>query len=279
MSSIISTYFVTVSTAQQGATSQPTVVADNEYQVGAVMYMQKAAEFRALSYQAFNVAKIYLDADFDKKNLKQLPKAELKMPRAVVVDVDETVLDNSQNTAYLIKNRMPYSPAIWTDWVKMKKAKPMPGAVDFLNYAKNKGVRIFYVTNRNTAEKEGTIGNLKDSGFPDVSEETVMVKTTDSGKEIRRGMISKDYRIVLLMGDNLNDLSELFEKSTNVKDQKATVAERLTETDKAREMFGRKYIVLPNAIYGAWEDALYNYDRNLSEAEKAQKRQSSIESY
>ena len=87
--SIVSTYFVTVSTAQQGTTTAP-ATADNEYQVGAVLYMQKAAEYRAMAYQAFNLARWQLDADLDKKNAKKLPKAERIKPRAVMVDIDET---------------------------------------------------------------------------------------------------------------------------------------------------------------------------------------------
>ena len=93
--------------------------------------MQKAAEYRALTYQAFNIARMQLDADFDKKNLKKLPKAERKMPRAVVVDIDETVLDNSPAQASNIKNRLPFDLKNWYAWGEMRKAKAIPGAVDF----------------------------------------------------------------------------------------------------------------------------------------------------
>ena len=268
-SSIISTYFVTVSTAQQGTQPQP-LVADNEYQVGAILFMQKAAEFRALCYQAFNLAQMNLDADFDKKNMKKLPKAQRKMTRAVVVDIDETVLDNSPHQAELVKNRMPFTPSIWTAWVKRRMAKPIPGAVEFLKYANSKGIRVFYVSNRNEAEKQGTIDNLKAVGFPDVSGETVLIRTTESGKEARRQIISAKHRIVLLMGDNLNDLSNVFERKS--------VADRFGEVDKMREMFGRRFIVLPNAMYGDWESAIYEYGR-LSEIEKTAKRANALESY
>src|SRR6185369_10181038 len=88
--SVVSTYYVTVSMAQQ-STWPAAATADNEYQVGAVLYMQKAAEYRALAYQAYNIARWRLDADFEKKNLKTLPKVERKKPRAVMVDIDETV--------------------------------------------------------------------------------------------------------------------------------------------------------------------------------------------
>jgi 5'-nucleotidase (lipoprotein e(P4) family) len=182
-SSIVSTYFVTASTAQQGA--QP-ATADNEYQVAAILYMQKAGEYRALAYQAFNVARMQFDMDFEKKNLKKLPKAERKRALAVVVDVDETVLDNSPHQAEMVKNRMPFTNSVWTAWVNRRAAKPIAGAVEFLNYANQKGARIFYVTNRNEAEKQGTIDNLKQAGFPDVSDETVMVRATESSKEARR---------------------------------------------------------------------------------------------
>ena len=270
LSSVVSTYFITVSTAQQGATTQQSIVADNEYQVGAILFMQKAAEFRALCYQAFNVAQMNLDADFDKKNVKKLPKAERKMTRAVVVDIDETVLDNSPHQAELIKNRMPFTPAVWTAWVNRREAKPIPGAVEFLKYANSKGVRVFYVSNRNEAEKQGTIDNLKAAGFPDVSEETVLVRTTESGKEARRQIILAKHRIVLLMGDNLNDLSNVYERKN--------VADRFVEVDKTREQFGRRFIVLPNAMYGDWEGAIYEYGR-LNEVEKTAKRLAALESY
>jgi 5'-nucleotidase (lipoprotein e(P4) family) len=262
--SLVPTYFVTTSRAQQVAPE----IAVAEYQLGAVLYMQKAAEYRALAYQAFNLAKMNLDADFDKKNVKKLPKAERNKTRAVVVDVDETVLDNSPAQAAQIKNNQPFVQSTWTSWVNMRKAKAIPGALDFLNYAASKGVRIFYVTNRIEAEKAATIDNLKAAGFPDVSDETVVVRTAESGKEARRQAISQKNRIVLLIGDNLNDLSEVFERKS--------VADRLSEVDKTRQMFGGKFIVLPNAMYGDWESAIYEYQR-LTEAQKAQKRADALE--
>jgi 5'-nucleotidase (lipoprotein e(P4) family) len=131
-------------------------------------------------------------------------------------------------------------------------------------------VRVFYVTNRNEAEKQGTIDNLKAVGFPDVSVETVLVRGTESGKEARRQSISAKHRIVLLMGDNLNDLSSAFERKS--------VADRFSEVDRVKDLWGRKFIVLPNAMYGDWESAIYEYGR-LSEVEKTAKRANALESY
>ncbi len=269
LTSVISTYFATISTAQQG--TQPQVAtADNEYQVAAILFMQKAGEYRALTYQAFNLARWNLDADFDKKNVKKLPKIERKTPRAIVVDVDETVLDNSPQQAYNVKNRLPFDLKNWYAWGEMRSAKAIPGAVDFLNYANQKGVKVFYVSNRDEVQKQATIDNLKGAGFPDATDETVLLRQTESSKEARRQSISAKYRIVLLMGDNLDDLSNVFERKA--------VDDRFAEVDKAREFWGKKFIVLPNAMYGSWESAIYEYQR-LNDIQKAQKRAESLQSY
>lgn len=266
VSTIASAYFVIPSSAQQG--TQPAAVADLDYQVAAILYMQKAAEFRALSYQAFNIARMQLEADLEKKNLKKLPKAERKRPRAIVVDIDETVLDNSPAQAYSVKNRTAFNLKDWYAWGDMRKAKALPGSVEFLNYAVSKGVKIFYVSNRDEVQKQATIDNLKSVGFTDVSNDNVMLRTSGSGKEPRRSVVAQTHRIVLLMGDNLDDFSDVFERKS--------IADRFAEVDKARDLWGKRFIVLPNAMYGTWENAIYNYER-LTEEQKAERRANALE--
>jgi len=265
--SVSATYFVTVSTAQQAA---PTVqaTADNEYQAGATLWMQKAGEYRALAYQAFNLARWQLDADFDKKTVKKLPKIEQKKPRAVMVDIDETVLDNSPSQAYGIKNRLPFSPKDWYAWGEMRKAKAIPGAVDFVNYANAKGVKVFFVSNRDEVQKLATMDNLKNVGFSGVTADNVLLRNKDSSKEARRQIILQKYRIVFFMGDNLDDHSNVFERKS--------VADRFAEVDKAKDLFGKRYILLPNAMYGTWENAIYEY-KSLSDAQKTEKRVNALE--
>jgi 5'-nucleotidase (lipoprotein e(P4) family) len=235
--------------------------ADNEYQTGAVLWQQSAAEARALQYQAYALARLMLDRDLR-------VNARLKHPRAVVVDVDETVLDNSAPQAALVINRQAFTSAGWTDWCNRAKAPAISGAVEFLRYAAARHVRVFYVTNRRDAEKAGTITNLKQLGFPDVSDETVVVRTDVSSKEPRRQKISERYRIVLLCGDNLADFSNVFEGKTT--------EERAAAVDVARQKFGTQFIVLPNPMYGDWENAIYGYDSRLSEQEKAARRKAAL---
>ncbi|MEO6334351.1 MAG: 5'-nucleotidase, lipoprotein e(P4) family [Pyrinomonadaceae bacterium] len=250
-------------------TSQPALAPSLEYQLASVLYMQKSAEYRALCFQAFNVAHMRLDADLDKKNNKKLSKAERKMPRAIVVDIDETVLDNSPAQARGIKTNSPYNSKDWYAWSNMRKAKAVPGSVEFLNYAVSKGVKIFYISNRDEQnEKQATLENLKSVGFRDISSDNVMLRTTESTKEGRRKLVSDRYRIVILVGDNLDDFSEVFEKKP--------IADRFAVTVQMRESWGRNFIVLPNAMYGTWENAIYEYQR-LTEAQKAEKRAAALE--
>jgi 5'-nucleotidase (lipoprotein e(P4) family) len=239
----------------------------SEYQEGAILWTQTSGEVKALCYQAFTLARMMLERD-----LRQNRRS--RMRRAVVVDADETVLDNSRYQATLVKNGQAYSAQGWTEWVNRAEAAAIPGAVEFLRYAASRGVRVFYITNRKQVEKEATAANLKKLGFPGVSDETLLVRTDPDGssKEPRRRSVSARYRIVLLMGDNLNDFAEVFENSK-------TVQGRMAAVEQNRNQFGTRFIVLPNAMYGDWENAIYEYNFKLTETEKAAKRKSQLKTY
>ena len=241
--------------------------ANNEYQEGAILWTQTSGEMRALAYQAFNLARMVLDRDLRMRHRNRLRPA-------IIVDVDETIVDNSRYQATLLKNRQNHSSQRFTDWINRAEAAALPGAVEFLRYATSRGVRIFYITNRREIEKEGTAVNLKKLGFPEVNEQTLLVRTDpqSSSKELRRQSVYKKHRIVLLMGDNLNDFAEIFDKSK-------TVADRLAAAEQNKDKFGVRFIVLPNAMYGDWESAIYDYNFRLTEEEKSAKRKANLRTY
>lgn len=248
--------------------------ANLDYQVAAVLYQQKAAEYRALAYQAFNLARLRLDAD--KRNSKNLPKAERDRSRAIIVDIDETVLDNSPAQAQSIKTGRPFNMPDWYGWGKLEKAKAIAGAVEFLNYAVSNGVKVFYVSNRDEVQKPETMANLIKAGFRDVSSENVLLRQKDangrniSTKTPRRSFIAEKYRVVLVMGDNLDDFSDVFEHKS--------VADRFAETVRYKDDWGKLWIVLPNAMYGSWENAIYDHKPgDLTETQKAEKRAAALE--
>lgn len=246
----------------QEAARAPAPGPDNEYLVGSTLWSQTSGEARALSYQAYNLAHLLLDQDLRQNRRRR------QRPRAVIVDVDDTVLDNSPYQATIIRNRQSY-PLGWTEWINRAQAEALPGAVDFLKYAASRGVRVFYVTNRKPEEKAGTAQNLKKLGFPNVTDETLLVRPASgsTNKEERRRNIANRFRVVLLIGDNLNDFAELFENAK-------TVTARQAAADHMRAEFGTRFIMLPNPMYGDWESAVYDYNFKLSDAEKAAKRRS-----
>ena len=143
--------------------------AENEYQVGAILWTQSSGEKAALSYQAFALARMTLDRDLrlNRRN---------RMKRAIIVDVDETILDNSRYQGMLVQTHRAYASQTWTEWCNRAQATALPGAVEFLQYVNSRGVRVFYVTNRKDVEKEGTARNLKQVGFPDVTDETSRIQ-------------------------------------------------------------------------------------------------------
>ena len=252
-----------VASAQTTATASQTS-ADNEYQTAAVLWTQSSAEFRALAYQTFALARLRLD-----ENLRR------RAPRrgAVIVDADETVLDNSRFQAEMVLRGLPFEPQAWRAWCQRAEAGAVPGAVDFLNYAARRGVTVFYITNRRQAEKAGTVANLKKLGFPTVSEDTVMVREegTPSSKESRRQKVAARYRILLLVGDNLNDFSDHFSGKS--------IPDRAAQVDRERAEFGNRFIVVPNPMYGDWENAVYDNRSGLTDAEKKSFRQRALKGF
>lgn len=230
--------------------------------VMAVLWYQRSAECRALYYQAFNIAHDRLD---------QILATDTTGPKkAVVVDIDETVLNNSPWQGYSILNDAPF-PTGWNQWITSARAKPTPGAVDFLTYAVSRGVDVYYISNRKTDNLEPTIENLKKWNFPEADPNHILLKTITSDKTARRQLVEKTHKIVLMMGDNLGDFKQLFQgKSSN---------DRNILVDESSNQFGRRFIMLPNPMYGEWEGATYHYHYNRSAAEKAKDRLDALQSF
>lgn len=237
---------------------------NNEYQVGAILWTQSSAEYRALAYQTFILARLRLDQELRNRRIRSTK------PPAVIVDVDETVLDNSRFQAELILRGLPYIAQNWQAWCDRAEAGAVPGAVDFLNYAVRRGVRVFYITNRRQPEKAGTISNLTRLGFPGATQESVMIREqgTTSSKESRRDKVRLHYWIAMLVGDNLNDFNDnFFGKS---------IADRKAEVDRERSEFGTRFIVVPNPMYGDWENAINNDQSNLTEEQREANRRAAL---
>jgi 5'-nucleotidase (lipoprotein e(P4) family) len=222
---------------------------ESQVSIFPVLWQQTSAEYRALCYQAFNFATLRLN-EFPKKEIK---KGNL----AIITDLDETILDNSYVGAQLIKENKQMTDAEWNKWTAVSKTTAVPGAVAFLQEASKKGFTIFYVSNRDTTSVKSTLIDLKNLQLPNADASHCLFKSNTSSKEVRRTTIAKDYKVIMLLGDNLNDFKNTFEKKS--------IAERFTATDIEQEQWGKKFIVLPNATYGEWANALYDYTHKTDE--------------
>ncbi len=211
----------------------------------AVAYKETAAEYRALYYQGFNVAKMHVDAAL----AAQQPGDK---PLCIVTDVDDTIVLHPDYWATLIANgHDAFNDPIWDKHVANDQLTAAPGAVDFLNYCQSKGVEVFYVTSRDQGEGTYDIAlkNLKDLGFPYADTEHLTVLIDTSNKEVPQKKIAEDHNIVVFLGDSLND----FQRRYYVKD----VAERNALMDEDKDLFGTKFIIMPNPTDGHWIRAIF----------------------
>jgi len=210
----------------------------NDYFVNAAIYNYFTAEYKALAYQAFNSA----SAQIELLRLKNPKRTDM----AIVLDIDETLLDNSPYQAKLFEMHASYD-SLWNDWCNLKAARPVPGSLEFLNLADSLGFNIFYITNRKLKTVfEGTLENLKIAGFPQSDSTHLIMRTDTNSKEKRRQEVEKNYEIIMFVGDNIGDFYEDTDDFT----------EREKVLNSHRIEFGRKLIVLPNAMYGNWVNSL-----------------------
>jgi len=239
-------------------------IKESDELLNAVLWMQKSAEYKVNCLQAYSFAGKQLQTALEDENwtaaLEQTGDY-MQLPPAVILDVDETVLDNSAYEARLIRQGVNYSSESWTEWCKEERAEAIPGALGFCQQADKMGITVFYVTNRHERLKEETRRNLQKLGFPLESDmETIETRLESPDKGGRREVIALDYRILLLIGDNLGDFASGFTNApAETRDSLLTVYQ---------EYFGKKWISLPNPAYGDWESALYEYNYDLTDKQK-----------
>ena len=247
---IAAVFFVSCASASGTAEKAKQAAAKNEAdevllaEQGMLAYnwMQQSGEYRALAYQAFNAAKAAFDAAVPADGMK----------KAVVVDLDETMIDNSAEGAIRLLEHKEFDPSFWTRWCEAEQALATPGAVEFANYVNSHGGKMFYVSNRIVGpEYQPTINNLKALGFTGVDSTSVLLKDKVSQKTARFEQVEKaGYEIVVFIGDNLDDFRFTGETYRKLNDVRRSVV------DKYKSDFGVKYIVLPNPLYGNWEGGL-----------------------
>jgi 5'-nucleotidase (lipoprotein e(P4) family) len=247
--------------SQTPARPQSSTSAPHE-NLNAVLWVQTALEYEASALQAYRLAALQLDAALADRSWTAATEQKgdaSKLPPAVILDIDETVLDNSYYQARMIRDKTPYATATWDPWVMEMRATAIPGAREFTSYAEKKGVTVFYVTNRTANLEDATRKNLAAEHFPLMQGlDTVLTRGErpewrESAKGPRRAYVAASYRILMLVGDDLSDF---------VVDASGAPAERRQKAEPYHDWWGRRWIMLPNPTYGSWERAVVGNEQD-----------------
>ena len=248
--------------AQAPISETPPHKSERREMLMAVLWMQRAAEYRLSTLQVYRDATAKLlaakAAGTAAAEQENLPGYDA-LPSAIVLDIDETVLDNSRYQAWRLRVGSEFEPASWGAWIRSAQAGAVPGAVEFTQAAIRAGYRVIYISNRDCkqvrpapcADKMATIENLKRAGLPLQDADDVMFRGENEGwygKEARRLEVAKKYRIAMLIGDDLRDLMP----TTVVDDIRKPGGDARNQAHIAK--LGSRLFLIPNPAYGSWED-------------------------
>lgn len=262
-------------TTGQKPTAETATVAAQEG-LNAMVWVQSSAEAKIAARQAYFLATRQLDVALkDRKWSAAVEQGQKfgKLPPAIILDLDETVLDNSPFQARLVRDDALYSGAAWASWAEQADAKALPGAAEFLKYAASKGVQIFYISNRDVAQETATRRNLTRLSLPVQGPADHVLLAGEqpdwtNDKTTRRAFVAKSYRVLLLVGDDLNDF---------VSAKPMTLQQRLDLYQKYAPYWGQRWILLSNPLYGSWEGALFDYRHDLSRQEMLQRKYNALQ--
>jgi acid phosphatase len=252
--------------AISSAQAQSAPVPQNDL-LNATLWVSNSVEFKANAISMYQLAKIRLDEALADKTWSATGQTDAAdKPLAIIADMDETLLDNGGYESWLVKAGKDYSGKTYDAWTKAQAAKAVPGALDFYKYADSKGVKVFYVTNRDATQEADTRKNAEALGFPMGGNVDTFLMSKEqpdwtSKKGTRRDFVGKDYRVLLLLGDNWGDFSDDFG---------GTEAERLASLDKNMAHIGHDWIVIANPEYGSFESAPFGSDYKKSADERRQ---------
>ncbi|HRH39573.1 MAG TPA: HAD family acid phosphatase, partial [Flavobacteriales bacterium] len=217
----------------------------------AVLWQNTSAEAYRLYQQSYEYASWKLEAQLEtiEEEKQMVDSTEWdRRPLAIIVDIDETVLDNSPYQVSAVRNGKTFDAEAWKAWTDKASAKACPGARDFLLAARDGGYEVFYITNRDQCGRASTLKNLQDVGFPNADDLHLLLMDGTSDKTARRAQVASTHAVLLLVGDQLRDFDERF-KDRSVNNGKNVV-------DAMSDSLSQYFILLPNPMYGTYRDAI-----------------------
>jgi 5'-nucleotidase (lipoprotein e(P4) family) len=245
----------------------------------ATLWNQRSVEYKGNALTVYALAKIRLDQALADKNWTAAPNEQKgdyqNLPPAVLLDLDETAIDNSLYEVWLVKSNQTFSTKTWNEFCAAQVSRAIPGAVEFTRLADSKGVKVFYVSNRDAVTEADTRANMEKLGFPmggNVDTFLMQNEKPDwgSAKSTRRAAITKDYRILLNFGDNFGDFDDRYRLSE---------ADRLKAFEENKDRWGREWLVLANPTYGSFESAPFGHDFKKSREDQRKAKWDVLESW
>ncbi len=251
-----------VATPAAPAPAATTVSVAANDNLNAVAWSQTAIEHDLIYLQTYRDAQTRLLAAMKDRQWDALAKDDRVAPAgglrpAVVLDIDETVLDNSPYQARLVRSGGEYNEADWAEWCKQESARALPGVVEFTRFAAKHGIAVLYVSNRAKDLDQVTLANLRKAGLPVSGPEAFLglgtfvegCEQVGTEKGCRRQLISRKYRVLMQFGDQIGDFVTVL--ANNAAGRQRAMAPYMG-------WIGSRWFVLPNATYGSWEPALFN---------------------
>lgn len=232
--------------------------------LSAVLWAQTSAEYAASALQAYRLAAVNLDlalADPHWTAALEQRDAYTGLPPAVIIDLDQTVLDTSRYNARIILEFGGHSNRRFAEWCRDSTAPAIPGAKGFLDHAAEQGVTVIYISARAEASRDCTTRNLQALGLPLERQQHLLLNdgTPSTRKTLQRARVAAQYRVLLLVGDDLNDF---------VSGAKSDPDTRRALLKAHAGRWGREWVVLPNPMFGSWEASLYGFDHSLLRDER-----------
>lgn len=258
------------------AAAEPEVPPVAAAYLNSTLWMQHGAGYVATAVQTYALAEQAMRRALEDSShtaaLEQEDRPVAGLEPAVILDVDETVLDNAPYNARRILVGSAYTPESFDAWVHEAAAEPVPGALAFTRTADSLGIDVFYVTNRDHDLEASTRRNLLELGFPlDTTSDHLLTDGEREGwtsdKTSRRAWVARDHRILVLLGDDLNDFV----------DARGSTAKYRRALEAHRGRFGRSWFMLPNPTYGSWESAATGFGSDLSPGEIVRRKLRSLE--
>ncbi len=281
----LATVWMEIARADEPAVPVVTTIETAHDSLNAALWSQTSAEHAQVYRQIYRAAEAQLDASLRDRRWDAMPRGERsndarKLPPAIIVDIDETVLDNGPYIARQIRDGQDSNEALWAAWVAQPLsgkpgAKALPGALDFVRRAHARKITVFYLSNRDASTADATLKALNEAGF-EVKAKQFLGMGTDvpgctpikpSDKRCRRQLVARDYRVLMLFGDQLTDFMSI----------SGTPSERLHSASEYDAWFGQRWWMLPNPMYGSWESATWQDLKDPSPAATRQAKQAALD--